>query len=45
MRGKATYWELNSVLSLEDLYNLVEMVDVEAHNARVIEAWHKAKES
>lgn len=35
--GKATMAELASVLSLEDLYDILEVVGVDAHNRRVID--------
>lgn len=34
--GKATLAELNSVYSWGDLQNLVEIIQVDAHNARVM---------
>ena len=35
--GKATLAELNTVLGLEDLYDLIEVVAVDAHNRSVLE--------
>lgn len=35
--GKATLAELSTVLSLEDLVDLVEIIMVDAHNERVRE--------
>lgn len=35
--GKATLAELDSVLSLEDAYDLIEIINIDAHNARMIE--------
>jgi hypothetical protein len=29
------------VLSLEDLYDLIEVASVNAHNARIIKKWQK----
>jgi hypothetical protein len=34
--GKATFAELDSVLGLEDLYDILEVIIVDGHNARVI---------
>lgn len=36
--GKASYTELCTVLGLEDLYDIVEIVSVDAHNSRIINA-------
>lgn len=33
--GKATLAELNTVLGLEDLHDLVEIIRVDAHNAHI----------
>lgn len=35
--GKATMAELATVLSVEDLHNIIEIVRVDAHNRRIIE--------
>lgn len=39
--GKATMTELSTTAGLEDLHDLVEMVLVDAHNARVDEKRRK----
>lgn len=39
--GKATYTELQEKLSVQDMYNLLEIVSVENFNQRV---WHKHQE-
>lgn len=33
--GKASLAELNTVLSVEDLHDILEVVTIDAHNARV----------
>ena len=40
-KGLATLHELNTVYSLEDLYDLIEIASVEAYNRRLID---KARE-
>lgn len=40
--GKATLAELQTVYGLEDLYDLIEVVNVDAYNQRVID--RKTKE-
>jgi hypothetical protein len=44
MQEKATLAELNSVYNLEDLYDLIEIIEVEGHNERVMNEWRKARE-
>ena len=39
--GKATYTELQEKLSVQDMYNLLEIISVENFNQRV---WHKHQE-
>lgn len=39
--GKATYTELQEKLSVQDMYNLLEIISVESFNQRV---WHKHQE-
>jgi hypothetical protein len=34
--GKATLTELQTVYGLEDLYNLIEIITIDAHNQRVL---------
>lgn len=34
--GKATLAELSSVYGLEDLYDLIEIINVDAHNQRLL---------
>ena len=34
--GKATLAELDTILSLEDLWDLIEILNVDAHNARIV---------
>jgi hypothetical protein len=34
--GKATLAECKTVLSLEDLYDILEVVNVDAHNQRIL---------
>lgn len=41
--GKATLAELSTVLSLEDLWDLLEVNAVDAHNQRIIDARNEAK--
>ncbi len=36
--GRATLHELQTVYSLEDVYDLLEIVMVDAHNARIVRA-------
>ena len=36
-------YELSTVLSVEDCYDLLEIVAVDAHNARVIKAANEGK--
>jgi hypothetical protein len=35
--GKATWLELSTELGLEDLHDILEVVRVDAHNARVLD--------
>lgn len=35
--GKASYAELDSVLGLEDLHDILEIISVDAHNRRVLQ--------
>ena len=44
MRGRATLAELNTVYSLEDLYDITEMVEVETYNERRMDEWVKMQE-
>jgi hypothetical protein len=39
--GKATLSELDTIYSIEDLHDMLEMAAVEAHNERVIRAAQK----
>ena len=41
---KATLAELSTVLSLEDLYDVLEMAAVDAHNDRIVAAWRRRQE-
>ena len=34
--GKATLYELQSVYGVEDLENIIEVIRVDSHNARVL---------
>lgn len=34
--GKATLHELDTVLSLEDVYDILEVISVDAHNQRLL---------
>ena len=43
--GKASIAELDSVLSLEDLWDLIEILTVDAHNLRIIREAEKNKEA
>jgi hypothetical protein len=36
--GKATWGELSTSLGLEDLHDVLEIVRVDAHNAKVLDA-------
>ena len=36
--GKATYHELDSVIGIEGLYDLLEIITIDAHNARKVQA-------
>jgi hypothetical protein len=36
--GRATYADLATILSLEDLYDILEIVEVESYNDRIIAA-------
>jgi len=36
---KSLLGPLSSTLGLEDMYNLIEVIQVDAHNARVIDKW------
>lgn len=38
--GKASWAELSTILGLEDLHDLLEIVRVDRHNAKVMDAWH-----
>ncbi|WP_096978835.1 hypothetical protein [Escherichia coli] len=40
--GKASYTELQNVLSVRDMYNLLEIISVETFNRRV---WQKHQEN
>ncbi len=42
--GKATLLDCQTVLSIGDVYLLLEMAAVEAHNRRAVEEWAKARE-
>lgn len=42
--GKATLLECQTVLSIGDVYLLLEVASVEAHNRRAAEEWAKSKE-
>ena len=42
--GKATLIDCQTVLSCADVYLLLEMGAVEAHNRRAVEEWVRAKE-
>ena len=39
--GKATMAELSTVLGLEDLHDILEIVHVDGHNARVARKWYE----
>lgn len=34
--GKASYTDLGSVLGLEDMWDLLEIVTIDAHNQRIL---------
>jgi hypothetical protein len=42
--GKATFAELDSVLGVEDLHDIIEVITVDAHNRAVIERDRQEKE-
>ncbi len=41
--GKATLAELQTIYGVEDLYNLIEIMNVDAHNQRVIAKMNEDK--
>jgi hypothetical protein len=41
--GKVTFADLDSILGLEDLEDIVEIVSIDAHNARIIAKRQKPK--
>jgi len=41
--GKASLAELSTLLSVEDVHDLLEVIMVDAYNARVVHAWLKAQ--
>lgn len=41
---KATYRELDTVYGVEDLHDMLELIIVEAHNARVLDAYRRKLE-
>jgi hypothetical protein len=42
-RGKATLYELATALSVEDLYDLIEIIQVDGHNAGIIRRWQESQ--
>lgn len=40
--GKASMTELTTTLGLEDLYDILEVIEVDAHNRRKTADWIKA---
>jgi hypothetical protein len=41
--GKATLVELQTVLGLRDLYDIIEVLAVDAENQRLIHEWHEKR--
>ena len=41
--GKASMAELATVLSTEDLYDILEVINVDAHNAHLIAKWRESQ--
>lgn len=41
--GKATLAELDEVLGVEDLYDIIEVMRVDAHNRRLVRAAYSRK--
>lgn len=39
--GKATLHECETVYSIEDVYLMLEVVIIDAHNRHVADEWHK----
>lgn len=42
--GKATMTELATTLSTEDLHDILEVVNVDAHNADLIRKWRESQQ-
>lgn len=45
MAGKATLHELQTVYSLRDMHNLIEIIVVERHNDRAVRRWEEQEAS
>lgn len=41
--GYVTYGELSTTLSVEDLYDIVEVYSVDAYNHKVVEEYYEKK--
>lgn len=41
--GKATLAELSTILSVEDIHDILEVLAIDAHNARVREKWARQR--
>lgn len=39
--GKATLYECETIYSIEDVYLMLEVVLVDAHNRRAADEWHR----
>ena len=42
--GKATLHECDTVYSVEDVYLMLEVVIIDAHNKRVADEWHRKQQ-
>ncbi len=41
---KSLIGPLSSTLGLEDMYNLLEVIQVDAHNERVMDKWRRERD-